>query len=434
MRVSCPRLAAAAVFAFLPVTARAQVAAGTAFTFQGRLDNSSLPANGTFDLQFKLFDAATGGTQQGATNCLDNVAVNNGLITATLDFGAVYTGPARWVEISARPDSTVGNCTTGTFTTLSPRQALAPAPYSQGLSLPASAFQALNGSGAAVLSVGNLSTDGGTYGIRGQTSATNNGAAGVYGLASAGGFAATHGVLGVTTGTVGDGVLGQHNVAAGVGAGVHGTTISTEALAVGVLGESLPTASGMGVAGVVGSNNGLGTQGFGVWGKHAGSGYGVYGTSPGGVGVYGYATASTGTNYGVFGHTNSSSGFAGYFSGNVETTGLLNVDGNITHPYVAAGPQTRCTPIAYGVVTSAGAVSDGSGNWTVSWNATTMWYVITITGENYFYLNDTTVVTPAAGTPLIATTNSASGTLLVELYNLSGTRVQGNFSFAVFRP
>lgn len=42
---------------------------GTAFTYQGRLTDSGNVANGTYDMQFKLFDTATvgTGTPQGST-------------------------------------------------------------------------------------------------------------------------------------------------------------------------------------------------------------------------------------------------------------------------------------------------------------------------------------------------------------------------------
>jgi hypothetical protein len=51
-------------------------------------------------------------------------------------------------------------------------------------------------------------------------------------------------------------------------------------------------------AAVRGQNNGTGPFGIGVWGSQDGSGWGVYGTSVSGIGVYGYATATSG--YGVY--------------------------------------------------------------------------------------------------------------------------------------
>jgi hypothetical protein len=449
-----PRLAfAASILVSMLITSgvRAQLAAGTAFTFQGRLDNSSLPANGTFDLQFKLFDAAVAGAQQGSTICVDNLPVTGGLVTTTLDFGAVYPGGARWIEVAARPDATVGNCGGGAYTTLSPRQQMTPTPYAEGLALPVIQSQVVGGAGNAVMWLTNFSNDGGTYGIKGQANSNNSGAAGVFGFAQSG-SAATYGVLGQSTSTSGEGVLGQHTAGTGVAPGVHGTTASTSSTAVGVLGEVLPTSAGGSSVGVYGFNHSTTGLGIGVQGTQNGAGWGVYGTVPSGIAVYGQATSSTGVNYGVFGQTSSPSGFAGYFDGALRTVGnfsalgtttltgavqassFVNVDGNITHPYTSGGTQQRCTPIAYGTVTAAGVFSNGSSNFTVSWDATNNWYLIAIPGESYHFLSDTTMVTPATSSPLFAATNSVSGQLIVQIYNLSGTRVQSAFSFAVFRP
>jgi hypothetical protein len=40
------------------------LAQNSTFTYQGRLTDGGAPANGTYELEFKLFDAASGGTQQ----------------------------------------------------------------------------------------------------------------------------------------------------------------------------------------------------------------------------------------------------------------------------------------------------------------------------------------------------------------------------------
>ena len=71
---------------------------GTAFTYQGRLNNGTNPANGQYDFQFQVFDAATVGASYGSPNpnTVAGVGVSNGLFsTVTLDFGSsVFTGPA----------------------------------------------------------------------------------------------------------------------------------------------------------------------------------------------------------------------------------------------------------------------------------------------------------------------------------------------------
>ena len=55
------------------------VAQGTAFTYQGRLNDGASPANGAYDLTFTLFNAPTGGANLGTTNVFDDLVVSNGL-------------------------------------------------------------------------------------------------------------------------------------------------------------------------------------------------------------------------------------------------------------------------------------------------------------------------------------------------------------------
>jgi hypothetical protein len=118
------RTLALAVNCFLltSVCLRAE-AQGTAFTYQGRLNDGGNPANGTYDLRFALYNDANAGAQQG--NLLTNTAtgVTNGLFTVTLDFSNQFPGAARWLEIAARTNGGGG------FILLSPRQQLTPTPY-----------------------------------------------------------------------------------------------------------------------------------------------------------------------------------------------------------------------------------------------------------------------------------------------------------------
>jgi hypothetical protein len=100
-------------------------AQGTAYTYQGRLNDAGSPANGNYELQFYLRDALTAGSPVGATNTVAPVMASNGLFTVMLDFGpGMFTGAGRWLEIGVRTNGSVG-----AYATLSPRQPLTPVPY-----------------------------------------------------------------------------------------------------------------------------------------------------------------------------------------------------------------------------------------------------------------------------------------------------------------
>jgi hypothetical protein len=100
----------------------------TAFTYQGELRESGAPATGPYDVRFRLYDAASGGTQIGTVVCADNVAVSGGRFTVLVDFGAQFSGQQRFVEIDVRRDTGLacGNATG--YTTLSGRIALTATP------------------------------------------------------------------------------------------------------------------------------------------------------------------------------------------------------------------------------------------------------------------------------------------------------------------
>ncbi len=102
----------------------AVVSQTTAFTYQGSLNTSGSPANGNHDFEFALFDSLGGGTQLGSTLTRTNIAVANGVFSASLDFGGQFPGANRFLEIRVR---TSGG---GGFTTLAPRQPVNSAPYS----------------------------------------------------------------------------------------------------------------------------------------------------------------------------------------------------------------------------------------------------------------------------------------------------------------
>lgn len=108
---------------FCGFTAFAQT---TAFYFQGRLNDGASPANGHYDLQFKLFDSITGGTQISSIMDRPNLVLVNGVFSTTLDFGAsAFIAGDRFVEISVRP-----NGSPNAYIVLGARQQLLAVPYS----------------------------------------------------------------------------------------------------------------------------------------------------------------------------------------------------------------------------------------------------------------------------------------------------------------
>jgi hypothetical protein len=99
---------------------------GTAWTYQGRLMDADEAANGLYDFQFKLFDADSDGNQIGGDVNKPEVGVSEGYFTVELDFGGVFDGDARWLEIGIRPGEQSDPCS---YTFLSPRQKITAAPY-----------------------------------------------------------------------------------------------------------------------------------------------------------------------------------------------------------------------------------------------------------------------------------------------------------------
>ncbi|GAB4404025.1 MAG: hypothetical protein Kow00123_15630 [Anaerolineales bacterium] len=299
---------------------------GTAFTYQGQLKKDGASVSGTCDMQFSLWNAASGGTQVGTTQTKTNVAVSRGLFTVQVDFGgSAFQGDARWLGVAVRCPAG-----SGSYTTLSPRQALTAAPYALGLR-PGAVISDANSSVEANRYVsGTLDRRYGVYakaqgahynvGVYGEANGSND--VGVAGYSSSG-----WGVYGESAHAAGYGVFGFN----GSGAGVYGRTDSGR----GVYGEATATA-GYGVYAenpngtaiyAVGRNAVVGMSSTpnyaAVFGRNTastGEGYGVYGRSDStnGNGVYGVATATSGANFGVVGVASSTNGYGvfGYSSSN----------------------------------------------------------------------------------------------------------------------
>ena len=111
-------------FLFFLFTATACVAQTTAFTYQGKLSENGAAVNGACDIEFRLFDVASGGAAIATQQKL-NVQVTDGVFAVELDYGpAAFAGSARYIELAVKPSGG------GSFTTMSPRSPINSAPYS----------------------------------------------------------------------------------------------------------------------------------------------------------------------------------------------------------------------------------------------------------------------------------------------------------------
>lgn len=182
--VSALVIAAGSQFAAAQVT--------TAFTYQGQLNASGLPATGDADLKFSLWTAASGGTQVGATLTALATPLQDGRFTASLDFGsaAFSTNQNLWLEIEVRNPAGPG-----TYEVLAPRNQITPTPF---------ALFALNGVAGPQGPIGLTGATGpqgpqGPIGLTGATGAT--GPQGPIGLTGATGATGPQGPTGLTGAT-----------------------------------------------------------------------------------------------------------------------------------------------------------------------------------------------------------------------------------------
>lgn len=148
--------------------------------------------------------------------------------------------------------------------------------------------QSGGGNGVSATSTSGVGLSGvGIYGVEGQTSTADAPA-----------------ILGVASGTSGEGVFGQETATTGTNYGVYGQNASP---------------GGAGVEGYATSSQGVGVLGT----APNGAGVGVEGTSngAGGIGVYGQETATTGTNWGVIGSNGNSASGGGVLGYSLPTSG-----------------------------------------------------------------------------------------------------------------
>jgi len=205
------------VAACLLATAVAQAdPLGTAFTYQGHLENGSGPVTDTCDFAFALYEDASGTMQVGTTQPVAGVTVTGGVFTVgppNLDFGeGAFNGQARWLKISVCCPATCAPVA------LSPLVELTAAPYA--LALPGVFPDTATGN----VGIG-TTTPVAELDVVGTIRATDSAGTGVIGSGS------TAGVFGVTTST------------SGTVPGVWGRSDSTNGR--GVLGVALAAIQGL---------------------------------------------------------------------------------------------------------------------------------------------------------------------------------------------
>jgi trimeric autotransporter adhesin len=282
---------------------------GTAFTYQGQLQDTGNLANGTYNLQFLLYTNSSGGTPVAGPVIVNTVGISNGLFTVAIDFGSgVWNGQTNWLEIDVEP---YGG---GSFTTLAPRQQLTPSPYTiyaelagglPGLSVQPGADDAPNVIGGSTINYVAVGVEGAAIGGGGTTN---------YGGASySNSVTASFGAVGGGFGNMASGELaavggGAYNTASGPGAfiggggyngiGFGGNQASGGASFVGSGGNNV--ASGFHAAVVGGAyNTASGPGAFAGGGGYDGVNYNgnkAYGNASfigGGLGNYAYYNYST---------------------------------------------------------------------------------------------------------------------------------------------
>jgi Chaperone of endosialidase len=378
--------AALCVATVCSVSALAQT--DTTFTYEGELQEAGAPANGSFTLDFSLFDALIGGAQVGSTVTIAAQAVSDGLFSSPLDFGVQdYSGTPYWLEIVVDG------------TTLSPRQAITATPYSIqtrglfvdegnkigiGTSSPLAELHVVADELSQSLdAIHGAKTGIGTgYGVRGS-SESSVGGIGVIGEASAS-TGNNYGGLFQSWSTSGRGVYGVARADTGITYGAYGKSESTGGR--GVYGEATAStgetyggwfesnsSAGRGVFGKAAATTGTtygghfeswSTSGRGVYGRARASGGltdGVFGQSDStsGRGLCGWAPASSGTTYGVYGTSNSTSGrgvYGGTTATTGTTTGVWGANQSVTGRAVF-GQSSATTGVNYGVFGTTGSTS-----------------------------------------------------------------------------
>jgi len=371
-------MAALVALAGLCVSAAAQT--DTTFAYQGSLSQNGAPANGLYDIELGLWNAANAGTLLDSA-VYEDVHVADGLFTVQLDFGAsAFDNSARWLELTVDGS------------TLSPRQPITRTPYAIqtrgivvdaegevgiGTSSPSENVE-ITGGEANLL----LRTQGNSFGPRIKFRNTSGSINSVTGridfedpslVASIGYVKPSIGPDGLQfsgssnvhmkitdTGRVGIGtsdpnrdlhlagdalfqassqgsiLFADNTTNAPTGYGVSGRTSAPAGA--GLSGEASSTSgNNYGVVGTSRSTSGTGVRG--VAAATSGSTIGVQGRteSGDGTGVHGFAFAGLGTTFGVTGETRSTRGRGVYGIASATSGNTIGVLGQVNSPNGWAG-------------------------------------------------------------------------------------------------
>jgi hypothetical protein len=112
----------------------------------------------------------------------------------------------------------------------------------------------------------------------------------------------------------------------------------------------------------------------------------------------------------------------------------LTITGNDAGNTITIAPAMGgMHPIAYGMITSTGTIFvAGSGNWTVSWNATSGGHEVAITGVTFHYAQYLAIVQGLSSVAKTFGVGSVSGHLLIYPRLHDGTVSQDYCSFMVY--
>jgi hypothetical protein len=340
------------------------------FIYQGKLADNNVAATGTYQMQFGLFDAASGGSQIGASQTNAAVTVTNGTFAVNLGFGvAAFDGSDRYLEVS------VFSTATNAFVTLTPRQQITSAPYSVkslNATTADSATNALNLGGTAadqfVVNADPRMTDArpptpgsGSY-IQNGNALQEASSFNISGNGNAGGLLSAPIVVANTQYNIGfNRVLsagGANNLFAGVGAGSNTTGIRN-AFFGSLAGTATTTGSANSFFGALaGFSNTIGT-GNSFYGLFAGEGNttgnenSFFGLGTGDSNTTGIRNSFVGASAGAENTTGGNNSFFGRTAGTANTTG-----GNNT--FIGAQSNSSVGDLNYAAAIGSGAVVSAS--------------------------------------------------------------------------